>query len=69
MDADGTNIRRVTTASTNDFTPCWYPDGTRLAYQGSVAGVDQVFVINLDGTGAQPLTSAGANVSPALRAR
>jgi Tol biopolymer transport system component len=32
MNADGSNVQRLTTNMTDDFQPAWSPDGTRIAY-------------------------------------
>ena len=44
VDADGSNLRRVTPSSVHAIGPPWSPDGTRLAFDGSD------FVVNADGT-------------------
>jgi dipeptidyl aminopeptidase/acylaminoacyl peptidase len=31
MDADGTNVRRLTSAEHSDYAPAWSPDGSRIA--------------------------------------
>jgi Tol biopolymer transport system component len=53
MDADGTNVHRLTSAVHEDFAPAWSPDGTHIAFLRSGEGV---FVMNADGTGQRQLT-------------
>ncbi|MFC2078921.1 hypothetical protein ACFLSZ_02965, partial [Candidatus Bipolaricaulota bacterium] len=33
VNADGTNLRQVTSGTTRELEPCWSPDGGRIAYQ------------------------------------
>jgi TolB protein len=39
-----------------DETPCWFPDGTRIAFQSNRTGVLQVWTMNADGTDARQVT-------------
>jgi len=54
--ADGSQPPRALTSGTRDTTPRWSPDGTRLAFTRPAAGSGQVFVLNLAGGEAQPIT-------------
>ena len=61
MDADGTNVQRLTTdAAPNSPTlnlesrsqnPAWSPDGSRVAYESTRSGNSEIWVMNSDGTG------------------
>jgi Tol biopolymer transport system component len=46
--------------------PSWSPDGNQIAYVGAKNGSLQIFVVNVDGKGAEAITaSPGANAWPA----
>jgi len=55
MDADGSNVVRITTSSSGgdyNFRPEWSPDGTRIAYTRYASGGDQdIYVIGLSESG------------------
>ena len=38
----------------------WSPDGTRIAFAGGASGSQEIYVINADGTNAQPVTDVPA---------
>ena len=66
MDADGSNLTRLTTSP--DMTwgynvyPRWSPDGSRIAFIRSINdGVAHVFVMNADGSNMQQLTFGDLN--------
>ncbi len=65
MNADGTNVTRLTNDTFNDDMPSWSPDGSQIAFSSS-RGTEgdlgqsldpEIFLINADGTGLTPLTS------------
>ena len=69
MDADGTNIRRFTTAPGTDGHPTWSSDGARLVYTSARSGVPQIYIMPADSADAEPTaltTSAGGNQAPAI---
>jgi Tol biopolymer transport system component len=62
IDADGTDLRRLTQSPGPDFDPSWSPDGTRIAFRAERSGEPEIWVMNADGTGKRRLT---AGLSPA----
>ena len=44
MDADGTNVTRVTTDPASDVAPAWSPDGTMLVFQSSRVSPAELYV-------------------------
>jgi len=60
MNADGTEIQQVTTDGGS--RPYWSPDGHQIAFTApGVGGADDLFVINVDGTGLVNLTNTAAS--------
>jgi len=54
MDADGRNIAQLTTGSTVDHTPSWFPDNDTIAYVASQQGQQELWSISVS-TGRQKL--------------
>jgi TolB protein len=54
VDADGSNLVRVTTNGVSDFDPSWSPDGRQIAYRHQPGDDDttDTFVTAADGSGA-----------------
>jgi Tol biopolymer transport system component len=60
MNADGSNIRRLTPPDLEAFLPNWSPDGQKVAFSTRiVSGVldEEIWVINADGTNPTRLTN------------
>ncbi len=57
MDADGRHARRVLDSGGDDYSPIASPDGTRLIFATDRAGSVDVWVADLDGEDARPLTA------------
>jgi Tol biopolymer transport system component len=75
VDADGSNLRRVTPPSVHAIGPAWSQDGTRLAFDGtdmvvnadgtSVVNIkDDIYTIGVDGSGMTRLTDDGISGLP-----
>jgi len=54
MNADGTNRRQLTT--TQGYTACWSPDGTRICYCDSRRANGRLWIMNSDGSNKRQLT-------------
>jgi dipeptidyl aminopeptidase/acylaminoacyl peptidase len=62
--ADGTDPTRLTFDKV-DHSPVWSPDGTRIAYVRGTGAVEQIGVMNADGSDRRQLTDReGLNVAP-----
>jgi Tol biopolymer transport system component len=57
MNTDGTNKTRLTLSGQQ---PSYSADGTQIAYNVAVGGVQQLFVMNLDGTNVRQVLASGA---------
>ena len=64
MNADGSDVNRLTSNRANDFSPDWSPDGQRIAFHSNRDDPDpnddhrvyNIYVMNADGTGVTRLT-------------
>ncbi len=55
VDADGSNLTRLTTEDGWDYQPAWSPDGSRIAFVRS-RPTEDIWVMEADGTGQRRLT-------------
>ena len=67
MDADGSNIQRLTHRPGPDGHPDWSPDGSEIVFvfYGVLPGTGEgngIYVIGADGTNPRRLTAGGRNV-------
>jgi Tol biopolymer transport system component len=58
MNADGSNVTRLTTDPAEDFDPAWSPDGARIAFRSHRDGDEEVYLMDADGSDQQNLTSS-----------
>ena len=56
MNADGTDVRRLTTHPAIDTTPAWSPQGHQIAFTSDRTGSPQIYVVGVDGTGLRRIT-------------
>ena len=47
MDADGSNLRQLTSHSDIDRFPSWSPDGTQIAFNSNRDGNREIYVLDL----------------------
>ena len=70
MDADGTNRLRLTNRQQPDQRPTFSADGQSVVFQstreGKKDGLEQIWIVNVDGTGLKVLTDSGANRQPSV---
>src|SRR6266581_2223149 len=69
MNADGTGAVRVTNDPQPDGRPAFTPDGQAIVFHSSrpgPAGKQQIWSVNLDGTGLTQLTRDSVNASPTV---
>jgi tol-pal system beta propeller repeat protein TolB len=64
MDGDGQNQQNLTNNSALDGEPSVSSDGTKIAFSSDRSGAYEIWVMNIDGTGATQLTSNGGNYQP-----
>ena len=66
MNIDGTGLTQLTSDASLEQQPAWSPDGTKIAFQGSVIEQYDIFVV--DSTGGTPVdvTNTAANGQPFL---
>jgi TolB protein len=63
MDADGSNVQRLT-SGWNDKLPRWSPDGSTIVFMSNRSGGNQIFVMNVDGSNIRQLTTEGTSRRP-----
>jgi Tol biopolymer transport system component len=56
MDADGSNVQRLTDSPARDWGAAWSPDGTRIAFASERDGNWEIYTMNADGSQPQRLT-------------
>ena len=66
MDADGQNLKRLTTDPRNEGDPFWTPDGSRIVYTSTRGTGTQIAVLSLDGSEVVLTATPGGNHSPTV---
>jgi Tol biopolymer transport system component len=56
MDADGDNLRWLTSDTDVDEFPLWSPDGSKILYISKDNGNSDIFIMDADGGNQLPLT-------------
>ncbi len=51
MDANGSNLRRITRHPGIDATPTWSPAGNQIAFTSDRSGSPQIYIVDADGLG------------------
>ena len=57
MDADGANVRRLTSNGAQDYPGAWSPDGTQIAFFSRRGGDGDVYVMDADGANLRRVTN------------
>jgi TolB protein len=64
MNADGTNVRQLTSNNGESFQADWSKDG-RIAFRSDRTGDHEIWIMNADGTKQQQVTfSEGIDAAP-----
>jgi TolB protein len=56
MDADGSNVRRLTKSPGLDMRPAWSPDGQQIAFTSNRDGNYEIYVMRADGSALRRIT-------------
>jgi TolB protein len=62
INADGTDLTRLTRSPWPEFDPTWSPDGTQIAFRSERHGDPEIWVMSADGSRPRPLADG---LSPA----
>ena len=57
MNADGTDVERLTNNAYRDYEPAFSSGGSKIAFVSKRDGNNEIYVMNADGTGVTRLTN------------
>ena len=60
MNADGSEVERLTRSPGLDVRPAWSPDGSRIAFTSNRDGNYEIYIMNADGSNPRNVTRAPA---------
>jgi TolB protein len=58
-DADGSNLKQLTTSGEYDSSPCWSPNGQSICFASRVAGARGLFVVSAGGGAPRRIHTSG----------
>jgi Tol biopolymer transport system component len=64
MNYDGSEVTRLTNDSSEDNSPDWSPDGSKIAFQSNRSGEYEIYMMNADGTNQTQVTTMTHCYSP-----
>jgi Tol biopolymer transport system component len=57
INVDGSGLTRLTNTASNNGSPTWSPDGTRIGFSSEIDGNMEIYTINIDGSGQMNLSN------------
>lgn len=64
VDADGSNLTKLTNTPESEFQPQFCPDGEKIAFTNTAEGRQNICLMNLDGSDKAQLTNDGVSFFP-----
>ncbi len=58
-DADGKNLKQLTTTKEEESSPCWSPDGRTICFSSRASGISALYTVPADGGKMSKLMTAG----------
>jgi TolB protein len=66
MQADGTNLQRLTSGTADALNPAWSPDGNHIVFASNRASNWDIYTMHADGSNQQRRTTSPADdIDPA----
>ena len=70
MNADGSNVQRLTNSAGADRSPSWSPDGSKILFSSERHGLSEIYVMDANGSNQTRLTNnAFVDATPVWRVR